>query len=82
MSLPKVNLVYDFLNNIQQFLISEIATILFRFVQLMRDGNLQQCEQEFQKLPTMNENWLSTSTSHSQANTVSFIIFKPCHSKN
>lgn len=49
----------------------EIAAILFRFVQLMRDGNLQQCEEEFQKLPTMNPNWINSSASQLPQNTVS-----------
>ncbi|XP_056641973.1 pre-rRNA-processing protein TSR2 homolog [Diorhabda sublineata] len=36
----------------------EIATILFKFVELLRSGNIQQCEEEFNKLPTSDSNWL------------------------
>ncbi|CAG9836813.1 unnamed protein product [Diabrotica balteata] len=39
----------------------EIATILYKFVQLIKSGNLQQCEEEYLKLPTANTTWLQES---------------------
>lgn len=56
------------------FFLSEIATILYKFVQLMKEDKLQECEEEFQKLPTMNLNWINTSTAQSQQNLVSIKI--------
>lgn len=37
----------------------------------MRDGNLQQCEEEFQKLPTMTTNWINIVSPQPQQNIVS-----------
>lgn len=41
--------------------ILEVAAILFKFIQLLKDGNMEQCEIEYQKLPTMNSDWLNQS---------------------
>ncbi|XP_018569196.1 uncharacterized protein LOC108909362 isoform X1 [Anoplophora glabripennis] len=37
----------------------EVAAILFKFIQLIKEGNVEQCEIEYQKLPTMNADWLN-----------------------
>lgn len=49
---------------------TEIATVLLQFVQLLRSGNVEQCEEEFGKLPVANTNWLqeSRTSNHQQVN--------------
>ncbi|CAH1099990.1 unnamed protein product [Psylliodes chrysocephalus] len=48
----------------------EIATVLLQFVQLLKSGNVEQCEEEFRKLPVANTNWLqeSRTSNHQQVN--------------
>lgn len=80
---PKGNILFQ-INVLGQLSICfdtilEIATILFRFVQLMKDGNLQQCEEEFQKLPTMNDNWINTLSHAKQNVSYSYIGCLYCH---
>nr|CAI5839740.1 unnamed protein product [Callosobruchus analis] len=36
----------------------EVAVLLYKFVKLLQDGNTQECELEYQKLPTINAEWL------------------------
>lgn len=44
--------------------------MLYKFVQLLKEGKLQECDEEFQKLPNMNLNWINTNTVQSQQNLV------------
>ncbi|CAH2005870.1 unnamed protein product [Acanthoscelides obtectus] len=39
----------------------EVAVVLHKFLKLLRDGNLQDCETEYQKLPTINAEWLKSN---------------------
>lgn len=70
----KMKKVHDLLRIYTFLFFPEIATILYKFVRLMKEDKLQECEDEFQKLPTMNLNWINTSTVQSQQNLVSLKI--------
>ncbi|KAL3275768.1 hypothetical protein HHI36_020513 [Cryptolaemus montrouzieri] len=39
----------------------EIAVILFKFLKLLKENNLEQCEVEFNNLPKANAEWLTMS---------------------
>ncbi|VEN34725.1 unnamed protein product [Callosobruchus maculatus] len=39
----------------------EVAIVLYKFVKLLQDGNTQECELEYQKLPTINAEWLKAN---------------------
>ncbi|CAH0547928.1 unnamed protein product [Brassicogethes aeneus] len=39
----------------------EIAHILFKFLQILQQGTMEQLEEEYKKLPTSNQEWLSLS---------------------
>ncbi|XP_050301076.1 uncharacterized protein LOC126739432 [Anthonomus grandis grandis] len=37
----------------------EIAHLLYKFLTLLRQGKYEECDQEFQKLPSINSDWLN-----------------------
>ncbi|CAG9857517.1 unnamed protein product [Phyllotreta striolata] len=44
----------------------EIAALLLRFVQLLKENNVQECDEEFSKLPVANTAWLEESKTSNQ----------------
>ncbi|KAJ8957538.1 hypothetical protein NQ318_020577 [Aromia moschata] len=44
----------------------EIASILYKFIQLLKDGNMEQCELEYQKLPVLNFGMIVEDSSSSE----------------
>ncbi|KAG5887404.1 hypothetical protein JTB14_024603 [Gonioctena quinquepunctata] len=47
----------------------EISTILYRFIELLKAGDLDTCETEYQKLPTANFEWLQEKKIQAQKRT-------------
>lgn len=73
-SSPKGKISYLMFYSIIKYIILEVATILFKFVQLIKEGNMEECEIEYKKLPTINSDWLNQSKTQISQTMVIFII--------
>lgn len=64
---------------------SEIAELLYKFVQLLLKGDTEQCELEFAKLPIINNDWLKCQNKEvppSVVSTYTFLSRFLCNTKN